>query len=253
MARELRVPFTYDIHIFSRSPEEHRQHVRQVLHAYLKTASLLNLTNVNSTSPLYTSWDISSPKDNYNQMRLKSKQSLTGPFPPPAKNCNVSWALPTSTADSAGITVKWPVPLTSLTSTSSQLQWTSAASQAFEHLKELFTSAPILRHPDHSLQFVMEVEASDTGAGASLSSGYHPQSNGQKERANQNLESALRCVPAHNSASSSTFLPWLEYGHNSLTSSPTDMSPFMSSYGCQPPLFKEQEHVVAVPVVREHL
>ncbi|KAI3376076.1 hypothetical protein L3Q82_016603 [Scortum barcoo] len=36
------------------------------------------------------------------------------------------------------------------------------------------------------------------GATPSLSSGYHPQSNGQTERANQSLETALRCVAARN-------------------------------------------------------
>ncbi|KAI3363972.1 hypothetical protein L3Q82_001570 [Scortum barcoo] len=40
----------------------------------------------------------------------------------------------------------------------------------------------------------------------SLSSGYHPQSNGQTERANQSLETALRCVAARNLASWSTQL-----------------------------------------------
>lgn len=59
-------------------------------------------------------------------------------------------------------------PLTCLTSTALKFQWTPEAAAAFTHLKELFTSAPVLRHPDSSLQFV-EVDASDTGAGAVLS------------------------------------------------------------------------------------
>ncbi|XP_056894925.1 uncharacterized protein LOC130529048, partial [Takifugu flavidus] len=45
------------------------------------------------------------------------------------------------------------------------------------------------------------------GATVSLSSGYHPQSNGQAERANQALEAALRCVTTSNPASWSKFLP----------------------------------------------
>lgn len=39
------------------------------------------------------------------------------------------------------------------------------------------------------------------GASVSLSSGYHPKSNSQAERANQSLENALRCVVAWNPAS----------------------------------------------------
>ncbi|KAL0188064.1 hypothetical protein M9458_015163, partial [Cirrhinus mrigala] len=44
-----------------------------------------------------------------------------------------------------------------------------AASEAFQNLKELFASAPILRHPDPELEFTVEVDASNTGIGAILS------------------------------------------------------------------------------------
>ncbi|KAK7887001.1 hypothetical protein WMY93_026622 [Mugilogobius chulae] len=91
------------------------------------------------------------------------------------------------------------------------------------------------------------------GASASLSSGYHPQTNGQTERANQDLEAALRCVTAHHPASWSIYLPWIEYAHNSLVSSATGMSPFMAANGFQPPLFPSQESSVSVPSIQGHL
>lgn len=91
------------------------------------------------------------------------------------------------------------------------------------------------------------------GARASLSSGYHPQSNGQTERANQDLGSALRCIAARHPVSWSKFLPWVEYAHNSLSRSATGMSPFMVCFGFQPPLFQIQEAAVAVPSVDDHL
>ncbi|KAI3369234.1 hypothetical protein L3Q82_007781 [Scortum barcoo] len=91
------------------------------------------------------------------------------------------------------------------------------------------------------------------GATPSLSSGYHPQSNGQTERANQSLETALRrCVAARNPASWSTQLAWVEYAHNSLSNSSTGMSPFMAANGFQPPLFPSQEEDTAVPSVQAH-
>ena len=57
-------------------------------------------------------------------------------------------------------------------------------------------------------------------------SGFHPQSNGQTERVNQDLEGILRCYASNNPASWSKRLAWAEYAHNTLVSSATDLSPF---------------------------
>ncbi|KAI2648258.1 Transposon Tf2-9 polyprotein [Labeo rohita] len=52
------------------------------------------------------------------------------------------------------------------------LIWNSDASAAFKTLKQAFTQAPLLTHPDPDLPFVVEVDASTTGIGAVLSQ-YH--------------------------------------------------------------------------------
>ncbi|KAL0148123.1 hypothetical protein M9458_056593 [Cirrhinus mrigala] len=49
-----------------------------------------------------------------------------------------------------------------------KLKWTEEANQALISLKERFTSAPILKHPDPNLPFIIEVDASDCGIGAVL-------------------------------------------------------------------------------------
>ncbi len=85
------------------------------------------------------------------------------------------------------------------------------------------------------------------GATVSLSSGYHPQSNGQSERANQDLERMLRCLVAKNPLSWSQQLSMVEYAHNSLPVSSTGLSPFKCSLGYQPPIFPSLESEVAVP------
>ncbi|KAK3539043.1 hypothetical protein QTP86_023635 [Hemibagrus guttatus] len=50
-----------------------------------------------------------------------------------------------------------------------KLTWTDQARSAFQQLKNCFTTAPILRHPDPDLPFVVEVDASSSGLGAVLS------------------------------------------------------------------------------------
>ncbi|KAK3554936.1 hypothetical protein QTP86_001566 [Hemibagrus guttatus] len=50
-----------------------------------------------------------------------------------------------------------------------KLSWTDQARTAFLQLKDRFTTAPILRHPDPELPFVVEVDASCSGIGAVLS------------------------------------------------------------------------------------
>ncbi|KAK3569088.1 hypothetical protein QTP86_022131 [Hemibagrus guttatus] len=49
------------------------------------------------------------------------------------------------------------------------LVWTPAATHAFQTLKQAFTIAPLLVHPDPELPFIVEVDASTTGVGAVLS------------------------------------------------------------------------------------
>ena len=109
---------------------------------------------------------------------------------------------------------------------------------------------------DRGPQFVSRVWRAfckGLGASVSLSSGYHPQTNGQTERMNQSVESALRCVAAKKPTSWSQFLPWVEYAVNSLVSSATGLSPFEASLGYQPPVFSAQESEVEVPSVQTHL
>lgn len=60
---------------------------------------------------------------------------------------------------------KVAAPLTQLTSVKNVYSWTPEAQAAFSKLKTLFISGPILANPDPAKQFIVEVDASDSGVG----------------------------------------------------------------------------------------
>jgi len=59
-------------------------------------------------------------------------------------------------------------PLTDLLSTKRTFRWSEDCQQAFDNLKHLLCTAPVLRAPDIGKPFVIHVDASDSGVGAVL-------------------------------------------------------------------------------------
>ena len=97
---------------------------------------------------------------------------------------------------------------------------------------------------DRGPQFVSRVWRSfckDLGITVSLSSGHHPQTNGQCERANQVVESTLRCLCQDRPRTWVKELPWIELAVNSMTSSSTGVSAFEAAFGYQPPLLPQSD------------
>jgi hypothetical protein len=60
-------------------------------------------------------------------------------------------------------------PITSLLRKNSKFKWTPAAQEAFDRLSTSFTTAPILKHFNHTLPVVLEADASDYAVGAVIS------------------------------------------------------------------------------------
>ena len=89
------------------------------------------------------------------------------------------------------------------------------------------------------------------GVTVSLTSGHHPQSNGQVERLNQEIGRFLRCYCGDRQNDWCRFLPWAEYAQNSLKHSSSGLTPFQCFLGFQPPLFPWNPCSTEVPAVEE--
>jgi hypothetical protein len=52
--------------------------------------------------------------------------------------------------------------------------WTEKSQEAFDHMKEVMGTCPVLSLLDFTLPFVLECDTSDEGIGAVLMQGGHP-------------------------------------------------------------------------------
>ncbi|KAM4565044.1 GTPase IMAP family member 9-like [Fundulus diaphanus] len=88
------------------------------------------------------------------------------------------------------------------------------------------------------------------GISVNLSSGFHPQIDGQSERVNQEVETKIRLFCQSDSTKWAQNLPWVEHAINATPSSSTGLSPFYVVYGFQLPVFTTEEVESRVPSAR---
>uniref|UniRef100_A0A3Q2QFS9 Gypsy retrotransposon integrase-like protein 1 n=1 Tax=Fundulus heteroclitus TaxID=8078 RepID=A0A3Q2QFS9_FUNHE len=88
------------------------------------------------------------------------------------------------------------------------------------------------------------------GISVNLSSGFHPQTDGQSERMNQEVETKIRLFCQSDPSKWARDLPWVEHAINATPSCSTGLSPFYVVYGFQPPVFATEEVKSRVPSAR---
>ncbi|KAK3551581.1 hypothetical protein QTP70_019783 [Hemibagrus guttatus] len=121
----------------------------------------------------------------------------------------------------------------------------------FNHVFRYF-SIPEDIVSDRGPQFVSRVWRAfftRLGVAVSLSSGYHPQTNGQTESKIQEISRYLRTFCHSHQNSWSQYLGWAEYAQNSLRQPSTGLTPFQCVLGYQPPLFPWSGEPSDVPAV----
>ncbi|KAG1926787.1 retrotransposable element [Pimephales promelas] len=159
-----------DILIYSDSLEEHVQHVRSVLqrliqfHLYAK----MEKCEFHQTSVSFLGYVIS--QDGVAMDEKKVRGVIDWPVPRTVKELQRFLGFANFYRRFIRNFSLIAAPLTALTKRhSSRISWNPEAQHAFQELKSRFTTAPILRHPDPECQFIVEVDASNTGVGAILS------------------------------------------------------------------------------------
>lgn len=163
------VVYLDDILIFSPSLDDHRHHVANVL-SRLRSHNLFAKLS----------------KCSFDQDNVEFLGHSISPFgisPLPEKVSAVTaWPKPSSVKDVqqfVGFTNYYrsfipdysalATPLTDLTKKNTPFHWSKDCENAFQKLKSSITSGPVLRHPDPSLPFTVESDASDFAMGAVLS------------------------------------------------------------------------------------
>jgi len=174
LLRKCVLVFFDDILIFSRSYEEHVEHVRLVL-------QLLQRDH----------WQVKMSKCHFAQRQLRYLGhviSEAGVATDPDKiNAVIQWPVPQTIKELrsflglAGYYRRFVKhfglisrPLTALLRKGVVFIWTDQQQDAFIALKQALTSAPVLALPDFSCPFVVETDASGAGIGAVLTQGGHP-------------------------------------------------------------------------------
>ena len=164
-----------DILIFSKTQEEHDEHVRQVLQRLQEYG-------------LYAKLE----KCSFDRNQVEFLGYIVSPegisMDPAKVQTILEWETPQSVRDVQCFLgfanfyrkfirnySKKVLPLTQLTHKNQPFIWNSSAAEAFESLKHAFTSAPILIHVDQDKPFILEADASDFALGSVLS---QPKENG---------------------------------------------------------------------------
>jgi len=163
------ISYIDDILIYSNTIEEHHIHVRKVLKKLLENNLYVKLEKCEFDKSETTFLGYVLSRDGLKMDKEKVKAILDWPIPTNVKEvqsfiglCNYYRLFIKDFAKIAN-------PIHKLTRKNVPFKWDKDQQKAFDKLKYLFTSAPILMNPDSNKPFVVETDASNFAVGAVLS------------------------------------------------------------------------------------
>ena len=106
--------------------------------------------------------------------------------------------------------------------------------------------------PQFASQVMQEVW-SKLGVKSTMSTAFHPQTDGETEHVNQELEQYLRVFRNFQQDNCVELIPFMEFAHNARQHSATGRSPFKIWYGFQPEFLPPISFATKIPAVEECL
>lgn len=161
-----------DVCIFSKTEEEHKDHVKQVLEKFKEEKLVVNIKKCHfgKRKLSFLGYDISS--DGISPLAEKIKAIKNWPRPSNVQEVRQFIGLSQHYRRFIPSFSSVASPLTELTcgtgSKKRAITWTPACEESFNKIKTLLTSAPVLQMPDLTMPFVIETDFSDYGVGGVL-------------------------------------------------------------------------------------
>ena len=157
-----------DVIIFSRSIEEHRGHVRQVLEALEKAGLRLKGKKCSfAVKELeFLGFRLSEEGRRPSEEKIQAVRDF--PRPKSVKEVERFVGLAGYYRDLIPQFANITVPLTNLTKKNTEFVWSQQCELAFQELKQRLVSNPVVRLPDFDKPFFVRTDASDVAMGAVL-------------------------------------------------------------------------------------
>lgn len=157
-----------DIVIYSKNLDDHWQHVRAVLQVLRENKLYCNLkkSQFAKTEISYLGHIISDMAVKMDPRKIKAV--MEWPTPKCVKDTQSFVGFTNYYRRFIKNFAQLMTPLTRLLRKDETFIWSSDCQRSFEQIKLLFSSSPLLCHPDENKPFVLEVDASDFGVGGVL-------------------------------------------------------------------------------------
>lgn len=168
------VVYLDDILIFSKTPEEHEQHLRQVLQLLRKHKLYGKLSKCSFFQPAVDFLGHTVSREGISMDEHKVKAIQDWPEPANSKDLRSFLGLAAYYMKFVAHHAAIVAPLTDLLHKDAAWDWTQARQQAFSAIKQAVCAAGVLAIPNPSEQFCVATDASDYAIGAVLSQGDRP-------------------------------------------------------------------------------